>query len=139
MVSITNETNNRLGLLIKNKTDIDWIKISMFSSENKYEHFPALYLRFKKADAETEINRIRKALEGFKGQNEWLIEKYPVSKKDLYSITIKEFHEYNKISFNNSNVYIAPSEYFGKELYDSLCKSLIEDISRLCDWLEENL
>ena len=133
------DINKRLGYLISDRVELEWIKISMFNSETKYEHFPALYLRFKPCNEAKENYRINTVLTNFRGINKWTLEKYPMSKNNLFSLTINEFHKYNRALLENNGKYFSPSEFFGDIVFKSLCKTAIYDIEPLCDWVDCNL
>lgn len=132
------ELSKKLGDLISNQFGIDWMKVSMISSEQEFEHFPALYLRFNKNDDKDAMS-LNAMLSDFKGKFKWALEKYPLSRKDLYSITIEEFHNYNRHLAEDKNIYTSPSVFFGMEKYKMLCDEMMNDIEPLCAWIEECL
>lgn len=125
---------HRLGLIIHENMDIEWMKGSMYDPQDRYKVFPCLNMRFHEATRDAYIKRLHTILETYKGKNEWCIFKYPFSRKDVYLISIIQYREYCQFIYQQPD-FISPQQYFGGDKYISLCDECISDLESLCDWV----
>jgi hypothetical protein len=121
-----------LAYTIEKIKSIEWARRTMYVENDIYKIPIQLVFRFSKDEKEDKYVELKKCIELFNGNIEWILYKDFYSRKN-YVIEPIEFYKIKKIYYENEQT--ACIEDVMKE-YKVICDKAVKDIPLLCQHIE---
>ncbi len=120
-----------MGELFLELFPIDWMRVTMFAENNKYERIPVLIYRYQKGFDKMYQNELEKCVGIFKGRQKWTIFRSFKSRNENYLLTLQSVFWKMKECEKENRLYIEKKEF--SKNWKNICDEAIEDIPHLTE------
>ena len=125
------ECETILGHTVVEYVPIEWIRFTMFNTENRYARVPMLVFRLEQKDES--FDRLIECINDFKGNATWCVFCNSHSRKENYILPVIELKELYQ---TGKEVLPDQKEFFGNKL-EEICDKAINDISELTNHVKK--
>lgn len=127
---------NKIGRLISENMDVEWMRFNMYDEFNIYASVPMLVFRINEGDQDR-IRRLKEYVFEFEGHNRWSLFICPLTRKKNYILSIEMLENlYNKVAEGEINNF-DPRLIWGEEKYKKVCNDAVQEIPELAEYLDK--
>ena len=124
------EYETMIGKVICDILHVEWMRFTMFHTEDRYLSIPMLVFRIKKNDENW--YKLLECIDNFEGNAKWVIFQHPFTKKINYILSIDALR---KFYLETTEIKCFQMDYFEEEPYKMYCDNAIQDIPLLADYI----